>query len=414
MISGLFKFLRSHRSKILPISVFATLLLSLAAGAFAAPQPSTFEYPKSTDLMRQYFLLKYTIMIAGPLLYSLVFLFLLQSGVLSRCKKTLAKRPYIYVLASFALGLYAAASLLNFPLHFISSFVLEHQFQLSNQSFASWLKDDLTYVFIGAVLSIPALIICFCIVRKFQRNWFLPIWLLLSVSIAGITFVEPLLFAPAFNQFKPLPASSLRTGIENLCHESGIMHPTILIADKSKQTKKLNAYVSGLFSSKRVVLYDSLVNEVPEDEILQVVAHELGHYRLKHVALGVTLAIIALLPLLFLVEFSVNRLLPRLPASWDIKTSYDPCMIALVFIVMWICPFIIDPIPNAVSRYIEAEADAYSLRLTHNPMAAARMFRTLSLRNLADPDPPELIELWFFSHPSLKHRIDAALNQTKR
>lgn len=409
MISWYWKFFKGNWRKTAIVSGFATLLLILASRALAAPQLSPFDYPQSTDSMRQYFLLKYLIMIAGPLLYSAIFVLLLHSGLLLRLKNRLSNKPYIYVLSCFAALLYASATLLNFPLHFISSFVLEHHFALSDQSFASWMRDDLTHIFIGASLSIPALVLCFSIVRKFHKRWFIPLWLLLSASIAALTFLEPLLFAPAFNSFSPLPASSLRSGIERLCHESGIMHPTILVADKSKQTKKLNAYVSGLFSSKRVVLYDSLVKDVPEDEILQVVAHELGHYRLKHVAMGVVLSMIVLLPLLWLAEFAINRILPRLPLRWGISTSYDPCMMALVFVALWILPFLLEPFPNAVSRYVEAEADAYALRLTQNPLAAAKIFRTLAQRNLSDPDPPALIELWFFSHPSLKHRIDAAL-----
>lgn len=410
MISGLFKFFRSPGGKMPLAAVFATLLFLLDSAAFCAPELSKFDYPQATDAMRLYFMLKYIIMIAAPIIYSLIFLWLLNSGTAGKWKLRLSKKPYIYILAAFAVALYALAELLNFPLQFISSFVLEHQFKLSDQSIDSWMIDQAKHIMISASISIPAIILCFCIVRKFHRHWFLPLWLLLSVSIASITFIEPLLFAPAFNKFTPLPASRLRSGIERLCHESGIMHPTILIADKSRQTKKLNAYVSGLFSTKRVVLYDSLVKDVPEDEILSVVAHELGHYRLKHVAMGVALSIIALLPLLWFTEFCVNRLLPRLPASWDIKTSYDPCLIPLVFIALWILPLIFAPFPNAVARYVEAEADSYSLRLTQNPLAAARMFRTLSLHNLSDPAPPELIEFWFFSHPSLKHRIDAALN----
>lgn len=398
-------------------SLFAFLVVFLPVTLPGLPQTPgeqiAFVYPKCSQATKDYFLLKYATAIASPLLCSVAILAFLHFGFIARLKdKMKIKSTSLMKTAGFAFVIYLICFTIRLPFSFYSGYLLEHQFGLSTQSIGLWLHD-LFGVFLEGLIIVPILCLLLLLIRRFPKSWFFWVWLLLSAVTTAIAFVEPLVVDPYFNKFRELPESKLKTDIIAISHKSGMENPLILVADKSKQTKKLNAYVNGIASTKRIVLYDNLVNDVPEEQILVVVAHELGHYRLGHVMTGLALAIAAMLPLLYFWKFCTDKILPLLPRQWGIKSSSDPAIMAAWCIVIWIAPLVIAPVPAFFSRLLEAEADAYAIRTCGDPLNAARVFCTLSEKNLSDPDPPAFIEFWFFTHPSLKHRIDYALSQLK-
>lgn len=368
-------------------------------------------YPKCSESMRQYFIRRYILTLVAPIYTAAIVLWLLKAGIVARLRGKFENfRSYpVKVLCTFAI-FYLIVSVIRLPIVFYSSYLLEHQFMLSHQSLADWGFDQLLQFLVGTI-ALPIASACFMLVKKYQRGWHLPVWLLVSACLGAMVFLEPLAVDPLFNKFVPLPESNLKVEITKLCQNAGLQNPTILVADKSKETIKLNAYVTGFSASKRIVLFDNLTHDIPTDQVLAVVAHEIGHYKLKHVVKGIILAVLALYPLFFIAEKGIDKILPRLPKRWGIKSTSDPALIAIWFIVLLITPLFISPLDSFVSRLFESEADAYGIALTGNPMAAARLFNTLSKVNLSDPDPPAFIEFWFFSHPSIKHRIDNALAQ---
>lgn len=397
-----------------PISLSAQArfpLLAEGSEPSLYPGAAEFVYPKCSEEMRRYFVQRYLLVFLAPIYLCLIMLILLQTGLIAKFRDSCDRfKSYVLQVTLSAGGIYLLVWLIRLPLDIYSSYWLEHQFALSKQSFASWAQDELMHILVSAVI-VPILLACFLLIRKFQRGFFLPLWLLLSLCSTAIVFLEPLAVDPLFNKFRQLPDCHLKTEIDKLCQNAGLPPLPVLLADKSKQTKKINAYVTGLSLSKRIVLFDTLINDLPESQILSVVAHELGHYKLKHVLTGLALTICGLLPLLYLLENSIHRYLPQLPKRWGIRTSSDPALISVFCLLIWLLPLFIAPIPAFVSRLLESEADAYAIRLTKNPLAAAELFRSLSQMNKTDPEPPALIEFWFFSHPSINHRIDYALSQ---
>jgi STE24 endopeptidase len=215
--------------------------------------------------------------------------------------------------------------------------------------------------------------------------------------------VYPLLVEPLFNSFTPLPDGSLRTRILALAEKEGVHVDDVLVADASRRTTTLNAYVSGFGGTRRVVVYDTLVEDLPEDEALSVVAHELAHARHQDVVVGSVLGAAGALVgvgLLALVVGAVGR-------RRGVRMA-DPAVVPLVLALLAVGTLAASPLENAVSRRIETRADVDALRATHDPDAFVAMQVQLARRSLADPTPPHWSQLWFGSHPTALERIAIA------
>ncbi|HEY3329425.1 MAG TPA: M48 family metallopeptidase [Capsulimonadaceae bacterium] len=298
---------------------------------------------------------------------------------------------------------------LLFPLAWYASYVLPHRYGLSAQSVAAWFGDTgkgwAVNTLIGALVA--ALVVT--LIHRAPRRW--PMWLAtLSVPlIAASIFAAPLLIDPLFNKFTPLPAASpLHAPIEALARRAGIGDAEIFVVDKSRQTNATNAYVTGLGSSSRIVIWDTLIAKMTPDEVQAVVAHEIGHYAERHVPIGFALAVAALFVALPLVRLASLALLGRYGAHWGITDLAQPAAIPVLLVAASLLGLVVAPISAAGSRYIEHRADAYGLALTGNRAAAACCYIALSRENLSDPYPPLWLRL-LLDHPPLAERIDYAL-----
>ncbi len=180
----------------------------------------------------------------------------------------------------------------------------------------------------------------------------------------------------------------------------------VLVADASRRTTTLNAYVSGLGSTRRVVLYDNLVRDVPQRETLVVVAHELGHAKNHDVALGTSLGAAGVLLASGLLGLVLRR--RRLLARSGVLGAGDPEVVPLLLALVAVATLVASPVQNTVSRAIEARADRESLAATHDEVGFERLQEELSTRSLSDPEPPAWSQLWFGSHPTTLQRIGLA------
>jgi STE24 endopeptidase len=328
-------------------------------------------------------------------------------------RSPLLYRHFVEVMTFYVL--YSAVMLcFSAPLIFYSGFWLSHAYGLSHQSFSAWLID----VAEDHLLSIAGRAGCFWLlfglIRWSPRRWIIWTWALLIPLIAFGIFTGPLVIDPLFNKFTPLPAGQLRTQIESLAAKAGIPDAPILVADKSKQTDETNAYVTGIGSSARIVLWDTLLkgkNQMPDDQILAIVGHEMGHYVLKHLYLGFAEAVGGLLVALPLLQVCVQWLMRRFGPRWGVTGLTDPAAIPVFLLVFFLMTFLADPITSALSRRIEHAADAYGLAVTQNRVAMAQAFVSLSEQNLSDPYPPPFIKFWLSDHPPLGERIEFALGR---
>ncbi len=209
-----------------------------------------------------------------------------------------------------------------------------------------------------------------------------------------------------FNKFRPLDDSGLRDAVLRLAVDVRVPVREVLVADASKRTTKLNAYVSGLGATRRVVLYDTLVAEASTPEVLTVVAHELGHRRFRHVALGTTIAMVSTIGLVLALWalLSSARVLDALGASGP----GDARIVAFVLLVGSLLGLAFAPLQAALSRSWEYACDRFAVEQTGDLAAFESAFARLTDANLPDPAPPRLVYLWLFSHPTVPERLEAA------
>jgi STE24 endopeptidase len=224
-----------------------------------------------------------------------------------------------------------------------------------------------------------------------------------------LSLLAPLLFERVFNRFWPLPDEELAAELRELSERALVPVRTMLVADASRRTTKHNAYVSGLGPTRRLVLYDTLLNDVPRGELRGVVAHELGHRRFRHVALGTLMA---------MAGAAAAVLVLWIVLSWEGLVSAagatgpgDPRVVPLVLLVLWLLEVGSLPWETWVSRRWERAADRFALELTRDGAALEQMHRRLALANLADLDPPPLLYALLFTHPTPPERIAAVRMQ---
>jgi STE24 endopeptidase len=275
-------------------------------------------------------------------------------------------------------------------------------FGLSTQAWGGWVGDLVKSEAIGAVFAALGALILVALIRRFPRGWWMPGAAAVVALGALFTFVAPVVLEPIFNKFTPLPQGRLRSDVLDLARRSGVHVGQVYKVDASRRTTGTNAYVAGLGSTKRVVLYDNLIARYPRAEIDSVVAHELGHVKHRDVPRSLLwLALVAPAATL-LVQGLTERIAPRGARSGPALLPAAALSIALVSFGTGIAS-------NALSRRVEAGADAYALRLTHDSKAFVAVERKLATDNLIDPDPPGWVTALFGSHPPTLERIGYAL-----
>lgn len=271
---------------------------------------------------------------------------------------------------------------------------------LAAGSWSAWTVDVVKGELIAVVTTSLAVIALVGCVRRWPRAWPAVAGALAATFVVLGSFVYPVLVEPVFNQFESLPDGPLRTEVLALADREGVAVDDVLVADASRRTTTLNAYVSGFGHTRRVVLYDNLVDGTPRSEVLSVVAHELAHAKHGDVVTGTTLGAAGALVgvgLLGLVLVGDGRRDLR-------RAGTVPCLLALVALATLATA----PVQNGISRKLEARADETALEQTNDPQAFVALQRRLALRSHADPTPPAWSQFWFGSHPTVLERVGIA------
>jgi STE24 endopeptidase len=307
------------------------------------------------------------------------------------------RRP-IVAGAAVAVALSVAVTALTLPVRAISR-ERAKDVGLVTQDWVGWLGDVGKGVAIEAVIVGAGGAVLVFGMRRFGRNWWAPAAAVAVGFGVVMTYASPLLIEPLFNTFKPLPAGQLRSDVLALAEEAGVEVGEVYEMDASRRTTAANAYVAGLGSTKRVVLYDTLLRDFSEDEVRLVVAHELGHVHYDDVPRGLLyLAIVAPFGM-----FAVARLSERLaPAG-------GPAAVPAVALSLALLLPAVTMISNQLSRAVEARADRFSLELTEAPDALIGFQQRIVVKNVSDPEPPTWTSFLLGTHPTAMQRIGQAL-----
>jgi STE24 endopeptidase len=268
------------------------------------------------------------------------------------------------------------------------------------------LRDHGISLLVSWVFTSVALLVLVALARRLPRRWPMAAAGAAAALVALGSFVYPVVIEPLYNDFTPLRAGPLKSQIMHLADEEGVKIDDVLVADASRRTTRLNAYVSGFGSTRRVVVYDTLLESLPRDQVLVVVAHELAHAKHHDVPVGTALGAVGaafgvgLLGLLL----SLGPLRRRSGAGG----LADPAVVPLVLLLLGVGTLLASPVQNTISRAMEAHADRTSLQVTGEYDAFVEMQRQLAVRSLADPTPPAWRQWWFGSHPTALQRIGMA------
>jgi Zn-dependent protease with chaperone function len=363
---------------------------------------------------RAYSNLKIVLAFLAPVYDVLVSLLVLFSGLSAAMRDiahSMGRRRWVRILV-YLLLYTVVASIATFPILWYDGFVIEHRFGLSNQPFGGWLGDQakelmVSLFFLGVL---PILWLVYTAIARSPRRWWLWVGLATLPIIVGGALIEPLVVDPLFNKFTRLENHQLETRILDLAARAGIPGRNVYQVDKSAQTNKYNAYVNGFGMSQRIVLWDTTLKGMNEDEILFVMGHEMGHYALRHVWKGIAFTWLASLVLLWLAALLADGAVARFGERWGFERLDDVASLPLLALLVSLLGFLGQPAVNAVSRRIESEADVYGLEITRDNDAAARAFLKLGSQNKSNPEPSEFVRLVMYSHPALADRVRLALS----
>jgi Zn-dependent protease with chaperone function len=292
------------------------------------------------------------------------------------------------------------------PPAFWAGHLRERAWGFSTQSARGWVADRVKALGVGFVLGAIALLGLVALARAFPEWWPLAAASAAAAFVVLLTFVAPAILEPLFNQFAPLEDEDLARSLRQLATDAGVPIEHVLVADASRRTTKQNAYVSGLGRTKRLVLFDTLIEKSRQAELRLVLAHELGHRRAGHLLKGTVLGAAGAAAFVLLLWVLLRW--PRLLEALDADGPGDPRIVPFVLLLAACLQFAAAPVGARISRRWEREADQISLELTADPETFETTHRKLALSNLADLDPPRLLYLMLFSHPTPPERIAAA------
>ncbi len=313
--------------------------------------------------------------------------------------------PFRLLLAYYA-AFTAALLLWNLPVSLIG-LQIERHFGFSTETLLSFLRDAL----LGYAFGLPTVLLFrggLWLYARSPRRWWQILWVMTVPIIAFLFVFEPVVVAPAFNRYTPLPDTPLRAKILALAGQAGITGANVFVEDTSRRTRHVNAYVTGIGPTTRIVINDTALQTLPEDQMLAMIGHEMGHYVEGHIWAGMGGAIVGLGAFLWFLSRLLPYLIARRGAVWGLRGVTDLAAIPLLSLLIAVFLIAQAPIASGISRYFEHRADAFGLRLTHLNEASVQLFIGFAERDYSDPDPPALLQFWFGTHPTLRERVEFA------
>lgn len=290
------------------------------------------------------------------------------------------------------------------PLSYIS-YSLSKTYNISTQTFPSWMKEELIDFWINYGTLMVIVPVLYWLMKKSVKRWWLYAWALSIPFTLFMMFLQPIVIDPLYNDFYPLKNKELETKILALADKAQIPAEHVFEVNMSAETNSLNAYVTGIGSNARIVLWDTTLKKLSDDQILFIMAHEICHYVEKHIYIGIALYLLLSLFGLYLTYRIMNWAVFRFGKELKIPDVRDIRSLPLFFMILSMLMFTASPFSNLISRYEETRADRYAINMTGNPDAAITSFQELSRSGLSQVNPPLLVKIFRYSHPSMLERI---------
>src|SRR5262249_16533532 len=382
------------------------------------PQTQTTEYTLPPDKLAKataLYKLRGKLRIVDSIYGFVILLGLLYLGVAARFRdiaEASGKNRFVPALIFVALLLITTTAL-QLPLdayqHRIS-----REYGLSVQGWGSWFGDLLKGMLVGLIIFTLAAWGMTTLIRKSPRRWWFYTWLCAVPFVIFLIFISPLVIDPLFNDFEPLDKSNpeLVTAIQRVTQRDGLEIPRerMFLMKASEKVTTLNAYVTGFGPSKRVVVWDTTIQKASTPETLFVFGHEMGHYVLNHIVIGIAGTAVGLFIGFYLLYRIGNWAFARFQQRWHMRELSDWAALVMLVLIFSIMGTLSAPIGNGFSRQLEHNADVYGLEVTHsinpNPQEnAAHAFQVLGELALSYPNPSDLVVFWYADHPPIRDRV---------
>ncbi len=297
-------------------------------------------------------------------------------------------------------------SVISIPMDFYGGYVVEHRFGLSNQSFPGWLKENLKSTALNIVIGVPVALAFYWFIRSTGGLWWFWFGIFVFTLSVFLARIAPVLIFPLFYRFKELDNGEIKERVEKILADVNINIKGIFSFNMSKDTKKANAGFTGLGKTKRIILSDTLLENFSVDEIAVVFAHEAGHYRYRHIVKNIMFSTVVIFVSFYLCGQSYAWTVSRM----GFAHIYDLAALPVLMLYLSAFGLLMMPVTNFISRRYEYQADEYALRTTRDLESFTSTMEKLAQINLSDREPHPIVEFFFYSHPSIKRRIEAVKN----
>lgn len=380
--------------------------------------PKTEQYTLSHDRYEKavaYSRAEYVLYFVSYLLSVVVLVVFLRLGVAAKFRdfaESVSQRRFVQGLLFVPL-LIVALDLFDLPLR-LYGHSLSLRYEQSVQRWGSWFWDWSKEELVGTGLALLLVLVLFAVMRWSPRRWWFFFWLAALPMLLFLLLIKPWFIDPLFDKFEPLDAKypQLATAMEKVIHRTSLEIPRerMFLMQASEKSNEINAYVTGLGASKRVVVWDTTIQKLTTEETLFIFGHEAGHYVLGHIRNGFLFFAAALFVALYLGFRGLHWALGRWGKVWRVYGPEDWASLAVLLLLLQVMSFLAMPVTSSFSRMQEHAADVYGLELIHGIVpnseeVAAHAFQVLGEIDLADPNPPPIITFWLYSHPPLAERL---------
>jgi STE24 endopeptidase len=324
-------------------------------------------------------------------------------GKLNNILRKDIENPVLLALAFFGI-LFIISDILNLPFSLFKTFVIEEKFGFNKTTIKTFIIDKIKGYFIGAIIGGGVISILLFLIITLGQGFWVWFWIIISILLISINMFYTSLIVPLFNKLKPLEQGELRSAIEEYSKKISFSLDNIFVIDGSKRSSKANAYFSGIGMKKKIVLYDTLISNHSKEELVAVLAHEVGHFKKKHIIKGLILSILQIGLMLFILSLFIFN--PKMSeALGDNQLAYHLNLIAFGILYTPIS-HVTGMFMNAVSRKNEYEADKFAAT-TYNGKSLQEALKKLSIDNLSNLTPHPAYVFVHYSHPPLVERLKA-------
>lgn len=327
------------------------------------------------------------------------------SGLSSWAAYLFPEERFLWIFLLYGALFFGVLGVLGLPLSFYSGYIHEHKWNFSNQTLKSWFWEQTKSFIVSLLIFYMVLALLLLIMSRFAQYWWLIAGMVMALVGVVFTTLFPVLILPIFNTYTPIENEELIDCLDRILTQGGLKSSGFFMEDMSRQTKKENAFLAGLGKTRRVVLADNLLNNMSVGEIESIIAHEVGHYRHRHLWKNMGIGFFQQVLVFFVLHLTMQRLFPDFLSSARANLALLP-IFALV--IGFLSGFLFAPLGNALSRHFERQADTYALDTIGDGTNFQSALAGLADRNLSNAYPLWWVKYLYYSHPPIGERLESA------